>query len=203
MKILFLLVLFLGVSAAAARCQDDQRFEQFSPQEERMWLERLQQNPTNARAYFYLGRYYDFTYRYKEAETAFRQAANLQPGWAQAFYHLGKVYRKLHRYQEAKTALHRATVLKSDYAMAYHFLGLVNIDLGRYAEASKAFIKAYRLNPGWAEKYYDGTTFGIHSELGNKDVVLRLISHIYPSDQRLARIIYNRWARGNSGMQEY
>ncbi len=203
MNIVLCLIVLIGFSSGPAWGQEDQRFEEYSPQEEQMWLERIRRDPANARAYYYLGRLYDLSYRYTEAEVAFRQATILNPGWAQAYYNLGRVYRKLHRYQDAMVALKRATILKSDYAMAYHFLGLVNITLGRYQEAAEALIQGYRYNPGWAEKYYDSTTFGIHSELGDKEVVLRLIKYIYPTDQHLARILYNRWARGNAGMKEY
>jgi tetratricopeptide (TPR) repeat protein len=181
----------------------DIRFEQFSPGEEQIWLDRVRRNPQDARSYFYLARVYDFMHRDREAAEAFKQATILKPGWAQAFFNLGKIYRRLQRFQDAAAALQRATLLKSNYAMAYHFLGLVQIDLGRYPEAAQALINAYRYNPGWAEKYYDGTTYGIHSELGNKEVILKLVKLISPTDQNLARLLYNRWARGNAGMQEY
>lgn len=197
---IFLTLLILAVPAWG---EGDARFEQFSPQEEQMWLERIRRNPQNPRSYFYLGRLYDFMHRDPQAAEAFKQATLLKPDWAQAFFNLGKIYRRLHRFNEAAMALQRATILKSDFASAYHFLGLVQINLGRYPEAAEALIKAYRYNPGWAEKYYDSTSYGIHSELGNKEVILKLVKLIYPTDQHLARILYNRWARGNAGMKEY
>lgn len=196
---LFLALLIL----AAPAWGEDTRFEQFSPTDEPMWLERIRRNPQEARNYFYLGRLYDFMHRDPEAARAFKQATILNPGWPQAFFNLGKIYRRIHRFNEAAVALQRATTLKSNYAMAHHFLGLVQIDLGHYPEAAQALITAYHLNPGWAEKYYDGTSYGIHTELGNKEVVLKLVKLIYPTDQNLARLLYNRWARGNAGMQEY
>ena len=183
--------------------QTDIRFEQFSPQEEAMWLKRLSRNPRDARSYYYLGRYYEFRNRIPEAAEAFRQATLHKPGWPQAFLQLGKMYRRLERYQEAKVALRRAVLLKSDYGQAYHFLGLVCVDLQLYDEAAAAFLKAYEFNPGWAEKYYDLTTLGIHNELGNKSTVLKLVKRIYPHNQRLALLLYNRWSRENAGQQEF
>jgi len=200
-RLVLALLLFMGVGTALA--QTDTRFEQFSPREEAMWLERIRKNPTEARSYYYLGRFYEFHHRDREAAEAFRQATVLNPGWPQAFLQLGKMYRRLHRFQEAAVALRRAVLLKSDYSQAYHFLGLVCINLALLEEAAAAFLKAYQYNPGWAETYYDRTTFGIHSELGDKEVVLKLVRLIYPSDQRLARLLYNRWARNNAGQKEF
>ena len=195
-------LLLLGLGAMAAFCQDT-RLEQFSPQEEAMWLARLRRNPCEARSHYYLGRFYEFHHRLPQAAASFRQATLHNPGWPQAFFQLGKVYRQLYRYHEAQTALRRAVLLKTDYGQAYHFLGLVNIDMRRYDEAAAAFLKAYELDPGWAEKYYDLTTYGIHNELGDKDTVLQLVKRIYPKNQRLAYLLYNRWSRGNAGQQEF
>ncbi|HBD10353.1 MAG TPA: hypothetical protein DCZ69_19055, partial [Syntrophobacteraceae bacterium] len=105
---------------------------------------------------------------------------------------------------EAAAALHRAVLLKPDFSRAYHFLALVYVELGKYPEAADALVKAYTYNPGWAETHYDSTTYGIQHELGDsKEVILRLVKHIYPVNQHLARILYNRWARGNAGMKEF
>lgn len=197
------LLFWLLLLASPVSGGEDTRFEQFSPQEEKMWLDRIRRNPQDARSYFFLGRFYDFVHRDPDAAKAFQKATELRPDWAQAFFNLGKIYHRLGRMQDAAKALRRATLLKSDYAIAYHFLGMVEINLGDYPEAANALIKAYDANPGWAEKYYDGTSYGIHSEFGQKEVILRLVRLIYPTNQRLARLLYNRWARGNAGMKEY
>jgi len=199
-----LFMLFLSTRVSPGWTQTDLRFEQHSPEVEKYWKNNIRRNPRDSRAYFHLGRHYEFTRRIQLAAEAYRQATLLDQGWPQAFFYLGKAYRELSRYQEAATALKRAVTLKSDYARAYHFLALVLIDLGRYEEAAAALVKAYTFNPGWAETYYDNTTFGIHHELGmDKEVNLRLIKYIYPVDQHLARILYNNWSRGNAAMKEY
>jgi tetratricopeptide (TPR) repeat protein len=197
-------LLLMGHWVAPGWTQPDLRFEQHSPEAERHWKKVIQGNPRDARAYYHLGRHYEFTRRIQLAAGAYHQATILDPGWPQAFFYLGKAYRELSRYQEASVALKRAVILKSDYARAYHYLGLVMIDLGRYEEAAEALVKAYTYNPGWAETYYDNTTYGIHHELGtDKTVNLRLIKYIYPLNQHLARILYNNWSRGNAAMKEY
>ncbi len=193
----------LSVWAAPGRTQE-QRFEQYSPQEEDHWKQVIHRNPRDSRAYYHLGRNYEFTRRLSLATEAYHQATVLDPGWPQAFFALGKAYRQLNRYQEAAVALRRAVLLKSDYARAYHFLGLVNIDLARYEEAAEALLKAYTCDPGWAETYYDNTTYGIHLELRmDKEVTLRLIRYIYPRNQHLARLLYNQWTRGNAAINEF
>ncbi|MCK9377148.1 MAG: tetratricopeptide repeat protein [Syntrophobacterales bacterium] len=199
------LILWICLSVwAAPGLTQEQRFEQYSPQEEDHWKQMIQRNPRDSRAYYHLGRHYEFTRRIPLAAEAFHQATVLDPGWPQAFFSLGKAYRELNRYQEAAVALERAVLLKSDYARAYQFLGLVKIDLARYEEAAEALLKAYTCDPGWAETYYDNTTYGIHLELRmDKEVTLRLIRYIYPHNQHLARLLYNHWARGNAAMNEY
>jgi tetratricopeptide (TPR) repeat protein len=199
-----LIMLLLGPWVSSGWTQVDIRANQSSPETERHWKKVIQGNPRNSRAFFHLGRHYELTRRIQLSAEAYRQATLLDPGWPQAFFYLGKAYRELARYQEAAVALQRAVILKSDYARAYHFLGLVMIDLGRYEEAANALVNAYTHDPGWAETYYDNTTFGIQHELGmDKEVNLRLIKYIYPVNQHLARILYNNWSRGNAAMKEY
>jgi tetratricopeptide (TPR) repeat protein len=199
-----LFMLILGPWISSGWTQTDLRFEQHSPEVEKYWQKKIQRNPRDSKAYFHLGRHYEFTRRIQLAAENYRQATLLDQGWPQAFFCLGKAYRELGRYLEAASALKRAVTLKSDYARAYHFLGLVMIDLGRYEEAAAALVKAYTFNPGWAETYYDNTTYGIHHELStDKEVNLRLIKYIYPVNQHLARILYNNWSRGNAAMKEY
>ena len=200
----FLFFVCLVGFAFPVGAQNDLRFEQYSPQAEQYWKKVIQREPANANAHYYLGRHYEFARRIGDAAEYYRKATALNPGFVEAHFSLGKAYRELRRYQEAAVALKRATVLKSNFARAYHFLGLVYIDLGRYEEAADALVQAYTHDPGTAETYYDNTTYGIHHELGDdKEIVLRLVKHIYPVNQHLARIVYNRWARAGAGMKEF
>jgi tetratricopeptide (TPR) repeat protein len=199
-----LFMLLLGPRVSYGWKQADMRANQSSPEAERHWKKVIQRNPRDSRAYFHLGRHYELTRRIQLAADAYRQATLLDPGWPQAFFYLGKSYRELGRYQEAAAAMKRAVTIKSDYARAYHFLGLIMIHLGRYEEAAHALVNAYTYDPGWAETFYDNTTYGIQYELGtDKAVNLRLIKYIYPVNQHLARILYNNWSRGNAAMKEY
>jgi tetratricopeptide (TPR) repeat protein len=200
--LLFMLISFTGVPPGWT--QQDLKLDQYSSQVEQYWKKKILRNPRDGKAYYHLGRYYEFTHRIQLAAGSYHQATLINPGWPQAFFYLGKAYRELRRFQEAAVALKRAVLLKSDYARAYHFLGLVMIDLGRYEEAAQALVNAYTYDPGWAETYYDNTTYGMQYELGmDKEINLRLIKYIYPVNQHLARILYNNWSRGNAAMKEY
>ena len=181
----------------------DARLEQFSPREEMDRKAQLRRNPRDANAWFYLGRYYDFTHRNQEAAQAFYQATLIKPGWAEAFFNLGKMYRSIGHYRDAARALQRATLLKTDYSRAYFYLGLVYLDLDQSDEAAQALIQAYTHDPGYFETYFDTTSYGIHSELGNKDAILTVIRTVYPVNQQLAQILYKRWARHGINLREF
>jgi tetratricopeptide (TPR) repeat protein len=113
----------------------------------------------------------------------------LKPGCAEAFFNLGKMYRSIGRPREAAQALQRAILLKSNFSRAYFYLGLVLLDLDRAKEAAAAMMEAYTLSPGYFETYFDTTSYGIHSELGDKDAILKLVQIIYPENQQLAQIL--------------
>jgi tetratricopeptide (TPR) repeat protein len=181
----------------------DARLEQFSPREEMDRKAQLRRNPRDANAWFYLGRYYDFTHRNQEAAQAFYQAILIKPGWAEAFFNLGKMYRSIGHYRDAARALQRATLLKTDYSRAYFYLGLVYLDLDQSDEAAQALIQAYTHDPGYFETYFDTTSYGIHSELGNKDAILTVIRTVYPVNQQLAQILYKRWTRHGINLREF
>ncbi len=168
----------------------DSRLEQFSPREEMDRKAQLRRNPRDANAWYYLGRYYDFTHRNQDAAEAFHQATLIKPGWAEAFFNLGKMYRSIGHYRDAARALQRATLLKTDYSRAYFYLGLVYLDLDQSDEAAQALIQAYTHDPGYFETYFDTTSYGIHSELGNKEAILTVIRTVYPVNQQLAQVLY-------------
>jgi tetratricopeptide (TPR) repeat protein len=201
--LLLIAVIVLLFASSSPGWAQDTRLEQFSPREEMNRKEQIRRNPRDANAWYYLGRFYDFNHRNQQAAEAFYQATLLKPGWAEAFFNLGKMYRAIGRNREAAQALQRATLLKSDFSRAYFYLGLVLLDLDRSKEAAAAIMQAYTLNPGYFETYFDTTSYGIHSELGDKDAVLKLVRVIYPENEQLAQILYKRWARHGINLQEF
>jgi tetratricopeptide (TPR) repeat protein len=201
--LLLIAVMMIPWASPTLGWAQDTRLEQFSPREEMDRKEQIRRNPRDANAWYYLGRFYDFTHRNQQAAEAFYQATLLKPGWAEAFFNLGKMYRSIGRPREAAQALQRATLLKSNFSRAYFYLGLVLLDLDRTKEAAAAMMQAYTLSPGYFETYFDTTSYGIHSELGDKDAVLKLVQIIYPENQQLAQILYKRWARHGINLREF
>jgi hypothetical protein len=57
--LIFLLLLSTWVSSGWA--QPDLRFEQHSPEVEKYWQKKIQRHPRDSRAYFHLGRHYEYT----------------------------------------------------------------------------------------------------------------------------------------------
>jgi len=200
---LLMAVMMLPWASPSPGWAQDTRLEQFSPREEMNRKEQIRRNPRDANAWYFLGRFYDFTHRNQEAAEAFYQATLVKPGWAEAFFNLGKMYRSIGRPREAAQALQRATLLKSDFSRAYFYLALVLLDLDRPKEAAAAIMQAYTLSPGYFETYFDTTSYGIHSELGDKDAVLKLVKIIYPENEQLAQILYKRWARYGINLREF
>jgi tetratricopeptide (TPR) repeat protein len=187
--LLLIAVMVMPWASPSPGWAQDTRLEQFSPREEMDRKEQIRRNSRDANAWYYLGRYYDFTHRNQQAAEAFYQATLLKPGCAEAFFNLGKMYRSIGRPREAAQALQRAILLKSNFSRAYFYLGLVLLDLDRAKEAAAAMMEAYTLSPGYFETYFDTTSYGIHSELGDKDAILKLVQIIYPENQQLAQIL--------------
>ena len=90
---------------------------------------------------------------YSEAETLYRKAIELDPGYATAYNNLGAVLRDSKRYAEAETALRKSIELDPDNSLAYNNLGAVLGDLKRHEEAETAIRKAIELDPDYATAY--------------------------------------------------
>lgn len=87
--------------------------------------------------------------RYKEAEAAFRRAAELNPNGAEAFNNLGNILHDLGRPEEAEAAFRSAISISPFSAEIFNNLGIVLQGLGRPEEAEAAFRRAIELKPGF------------------------------------------------------
>jgi tetratricopeptide (TPR) repeat protein len=173
-----------------------------SPLAEQYWKGVLDRSPRNAQAHFSLGEYYNLTYRYQDSALHYHKAALIRPGWAEAHFRLGTTYRELGRQAEAAASFQQAALLDPTSARAHHFLGMALLSLGRMDKAGASLHRAYLVDPGWAENYYENVS-AIHSEFNDQETVLDLARIVYPVNQRLARLLYNRWARQNSAMDDF
>lgn len=93
-----------------------------------------------------LGIFLSDSKRYKEAETEYRKAIDLDPNGAATHYNLGNTLSKLKRYEEAEAEYKNAIGLDPRDAEAHHNLGFLLYDLKRYEEAEVEYRKAIELD---------------------------------------------------------
>lgn len=86
--------------------------------------------------------------RYAEAETAFRQLAEIHPNDPNIHVNLAAALAHLERNQEALTELDRALELDPTHATAYFNRGLLLERLGQPEPAAEQYRKAVRYDPG-------------------------------------------------------
>ena len=94
---LLIAVMVLSFASPSPGWAQVNRFEQFSPREEMDRKAQIRRNPRDANAWYYLGRFYDFTHRNQQAAEAFYQATLLKPGWAEARCLMQRVLRRASR----------------------------------------------------------------------------------------------------------
>jgi arylsulfatase A-like enzyme/Flp pilus assembly protein TadD len=85
--------------------------------------------------------------RQPEAESALREALDLDPEFAKAWENLSLVALRRGRFEEARERAARAVALNPDLHLAWNNLGVALFQLGRGAEALDAWSKAVRIEP--------------------------------------------------------
>jgi protein O-GlcNAc transferase len=85
------------------------------------------------------------------AETLFREAVALAPGYPRAHINLGNALHKLGRLEDSAAAHRAALALDPDYAGAHYNLGAVLIQAGDTAQARIHLERTLQLDPGMAD----------------------------------------------------
>jgi len=81
-----------------------------------LFKKRVQADPKDGDAFFYLGEVHSFLHQDEDAARAYRQATKLKPEDEEAFYQLGLAETKLAHYPEATAAFQKALELDpNDY----------------------------------------------------------------------------------------
>lgn len=90
---------------------------------------------------------------YEDAETAYREALQVDPGNEKAQFNLGNAQYRQGNYQDAAKAFGAATQVAAapDRADAFHNLGNANLQQEKYQEAVAAYQNSLRWRPGDAE----------------------------------------------------
>ncbi len=94
-----------------------------------------------------VGEQHDLEARDVDAETAFRQALQVDPSRAQPYIKLGQLYAACGRPQESIRELQRAAALQPRYADVRYLLGLLLEDLGQFEESEGHLRTALDINP--------------------------------------------------------
>ncbi len=91
---------------------------------------------------------------FSEAEKAFRDAVNLDPGSADAQFRLGNVYIRQGQLAAAETAYRAAADINPDMASAHLNLGVVYYQMEQWNKAEEEFRTVLQLAPGDAQALY-------------------------------------------------
>jgi serine/threonine protein kinase len=134
-----------AVAGQVRRIQE--RFQQAELARVRAEEERQRRRLEAAQAHYNRGGTLYRQGRFKEAETAYRQALSLNAEFPMALHNLGMTLAARGRFQEAEEAYRASLRLKPDYPMAHLNLGSALGSLGRQEEAEAAYREALRLDP--------------------------------------------------------
>ena len=85
--------------------------------------------------------------RFAEAEQAYRQALQLQPGFAEAWLNLGVALKSQGRLSDAEASCRQALQTRPAFVEALNNLGNILLAQGRHAEAESAYRHALALRP--------------------------------------------------------
>jgi superkiller protein 3 len=113
---------------------------------EKTFLEAIQLNPKNGRAYHFLGMIYLRQNEYKGAIEALKKATELDQLNDTAYNNLGLAYHNLKKFPEAVEAFEKSIQLNDKIAHRYVNLGISRQSLKEYEKAAIAFEGATKIH---------------------------------------------------------
>jgi|GEM_PF-391401 len=149
--------------------------------------------PRNWEAWIRLARSYEAKRSLQEAETAYRQALELQPSYPGSYQHIGTFYYNQGRYDEAIHSFLRASALAPDNYKALNNLAAVYLQQGRFDLTEKTLRRSLQLRPNpiaynnLASLYFDQGRYAEAVpmmeqavQMGQKNVtLLGSLAHLY------------------------
>ena len=156
----------------------------------------VETDQSNAESQQYLGIIRFQQFRYKESETAFRQAiklyesspdvAKLSDNLADAHFYLGEIAAKQSRPDDAFPEYQNAIKLNPKYAEAWFGIGVINYSRGNYAEAVNAYKEVTRLkNDNWEGYANLGDAYRKLGKYGEAEGVYRIATQFIKDDAEL------------------
>ncbi|OGW28623.1 MAG: hypothetical protein A2X59_03460, partial [Nitrospirae bacterium GWC2_42_7] len=155
-----------------------------------LWEDTIRKSPHKSRPYSNLGNIYNERRRYKDAETVYLKAIEIDPEFPGIYNNLGNTYKAGHRYKEAIDEYAKALNLDPRYAEAYYNLGTALYDMGRNEEALANYKKALELSPQMFEAY---TAIGnSYDDMGLKTAALEMYARSIEINPYYFMTYYNR-----------
>jgi tetratricopeptide (TPR) repeat protein len=151
------------------------------PEAELLYRQILAAEPSNARAWHFLGM---LAYQAGQLEVAVQhigRSLELQPDDPQAFNNLGMAHHAQKRLEEAMAFYRRALNLKSDFIEAHNNLGNALQEQRRVEEAIACYRRALQLQPNFAEAHHNlGNAFKALSDPENAKAAYRRALELNP-----------------------
>ncbi|MDB6025233.1 MAG: Tetratricopeptide 2 repeat protein, partial [Verrucomicrobiales bacterium] len=122
--------------------------------EETLWRDTIQKNPTAWVGYNNLADRLAELHRFDEAANYYRQALRLKPNHAQTHNNLGNILHLLGRFDEAIDQFLDAIQTKPELAQAHHNLGIAYYRKKEYAKALDCYKKAIQLKPNYGQAHF-------------------------------------------------
>jgi tetratricopeptide (TPR) repeat protein len=110
-------------------------------------------NPSDAKAWYFLGTAAAKADDPDQALEAFQHAIALAPDQAQPYHGLASVYADIERYDDAIAAYRQAITLNPDFAYAHNGLGLIYEHRRQFDQAISAYQRAIALDPTYAHPH--------------------------------------------------
>jgi tetratricopeptide (TPR) repeat protein len=132
-----------GVRAALAR--------QDFPLAERLAQERLDSDPTDSLAWFYVGYARAAQGKFAAAVQPYQQAVRRGLGDFKAHYQLGYSAHRAGFHSIAEVSLGEAVKLKPDSGDALYYLGVSQLELSKAADAEATLTRALERSPRWSD----------------------------------------------------
>jgi len=156
LTVLAVLILVLFLFAGCAKVMGPYYLEQREYEEGvKVFSERLQNNPDDDSAAYYVGRYYLAMKQPKKAMPFFKQAAKLDPEDADFRFWIGVTYWATLEFEKERQAYIEALILDSNHISANLYLGHGFVDEKKWADALAQYDKVISLDRYNPEALYN------------------------------------------------
>jgi tetratricopeptide (TPR) repeat protein len=118
-----------------------------------LWLDSVSKNPKNHRAIGSLGLALYHQGRLDDAESRYKEALEIYPGYAKIYHNLGKVAKDRGQYDEAISYYRKALRIDPGFVKAHVNLGVVLQGRGKLDEAISHYNEALSIDPGHVESH--------------------------------------------------